>query len=127
MNIEKLNIDELEAGRELDVLIAKTVMGYWQYGIRNLLPPGFVGSNWSAVARRGAPPYSTEIGAAWKVVEKLSEHCIVRISNGDGDSRDCDILPFSADGPYTPAHVSAETWELAICRAALKVYHEPEN
>ena len=57
--------------------------------------------------------------AAWPVVERLADDCIVRISNGDGDSRDFDIIPFTI-GKYNFAHSSAKTWPLAICRAALK-------
>lgn len=135
-----MDIDKLEAGRELDALVAEKVMGwrncsvsedsiadkngewhkmYIKYGIGE--PPDLDQSCW--YTQKFIPLFSNNITAVWEVVEKLSEHCIVRISNGDGDSRDCDILPFVID-TYNLGHASADAWALAICRAALKAVED---
>ena len=99
-----MNYDDMPAGLELDALVAERVMGYvstllgYTYGYKLV----------------DVPPFSADIASAWKVVENIhARGLIIRVSNGDGDSFDCDILG-------TEGHVSAETWPLAICRAALK-------
>ncbi len=144
-----MNIDKLEAGPKLDALVAEHVMEWTLHlsddvsGYPGLWkgPDGFLtgwcseewpeemydeynqlsaGSAPALFTPKGVFRPSIDWGAAGEVMEKLFEDCIVRVSNGDGDSRDCDILPFSPDGKYQPAHVSAETCELAICLAALE-------
>jgi hypothetical protein len=63
---------ELEAGRELDAEVARQVFGdtVWpdpKYGPRRSKP----GSNDGIL--QPIPPYSSEIGAAWAVVERMRE------------------------------------------------------
>lgn len=65
-----MDIDKLEAGRELDALVAERVMEIDLAAVRDEVgwykhPDGYT--------RREPPclPYSTEIAAAWEVVEKL--------------------------------------------------------
>ena len=61
---------------------------------------------------------------AWMVFLKLCQHGITRISNGDGDSCDVDFLgPHNLDSVrdgWRAAHISAETFERAICLTALR-------
>lgn len=68
----------MEAGREMDRLIAEKVMGYeWEHdGDYSLMR--LPGTNWCAMEiNRGEPYYgmlpefSTDIAAAWTVVERL--------------------------------------------------------
>ena len=129
-----MNIDKLKPGNVMNVRVAEDVMG-WNMVRRRTYDDVVSEDDYREAAftdrwiwntdtgcfstREWNPSY--EIADAWRVVDKLFEHCIVRVSNGDGDSRDCDILPLSPDGIYQPAYVSANTIELAICRAALKV------
>lgn len=121
-----------EAGRELDALIAERVMGYEVSRIRagallvevyaierrDEAHPSFdvVMCNYYPVSVRR---YSTDIAAAWEVVEKLNETerwpTIQFGPSEDGDLRWWVTLVNPAD-----ADVYAETAPLAICRAALK-------
>jgi len=77
------------------------------------------------------PHFSENISDAWLVYEKLASFGIVRISNGDGDSNDVDFFPVNRltdwiDGKdwnrLNVAHVSADTYPMAICLAALTAY-----
>lgn len=111
---------EYEAGRELDALIAEKVMG-----IENILVErgeGRVGrwvQAWTWLGRGRCPstvmkhvlPYSTDMAAAWQVVEKM-------------DLFELDMLTWNGEWSviaYSDGHVLAEapTAPLAICRAAL--------
>lgn len=71
-------------------------------------------------------PYSTDIAAAWKVLLKLeakSPTVTIRVSNGDGDSCDVDILG-DMSSKLKSVHLSIEGGleqaPRAICLAALK-------
>ena len=135
--------DEIEAGRELDALIAEHVMG-WEWwrssvsGRRSLFAPGAIPrgeDEWFCERADGSerlvfdwktvriPPYSTEIGAAWAVAEKLKAlgRDSVMLSN-EGDGWECEITV--SDELYAKGWRSA-SWQgaapFAICRAALKV------
>jgi len=95
-------VESLKAGRELDTLIAEKVMGLdigddCDHSIDSCLC---------------FPPYSTDIAAAWQVVDKLiSAECGFVVSGGGS-------LPWLATFRNGQAH--AETAPLAICLAALK-------
>ena len=54
----------LEAGRELDALVAKHVIGLDCYGVELYRHDEFC-------ALHNPPRYSTDIAAAWEVVEKM--------------------------------------------------------
>ena len=116
----------MKAGRELDALIAEKVMelrkgtslgdyDVWYY------PPykhGLI----------GCPHYSTRIADAWlvwiKLGELIPEPKIMKISNGDGDSMDVNIIVGGLTLTYSSAHICLDGgWELAplaICLAALE-------
>lgn len=61
------------------------------------------------------PPYSTEISAAWEVVEKFPAMQLFKYANGLG----WDCYWHAESGPLN-VHAQAETAPLAICLAALK-------
>jgi hypothetical protein len=63
-----VNIDAMPAGRELDALVAEKVMG-WTDINGNAAAVG-CGLNHNKLWTR-VPDYSTDIAAAWQVVEKL--------------------------------------------------------
>lgn len=115
----------LQAGWELDAEVAERVMGwthldrssgYYAVGIH---PGGF---------REGVPRYSTDIAAAWQVVEMFQ--CTVVIQRAPSpDGRVVgyrvsvpDITHKGKPGePYRlAANADADTAPLAICLAALK-------
>ena len=104
-----MNIDTMEAGREMDVLISENVFGgeckrighteYYKVGNKYVL----------------IPFYSTDIAAAWLVVDKMCIHTIRRIINYAPDSP----ALWSAEIYYDDPGIG-ETVQLAICRVALK-------
>jgi hypothetical protein len=104
-------IVQMEAGREMDALVAELVMGwekrvfgdgvdYWH------LPGG-------AICELDAPHYSTDIAAAWQVVEKLPFSVYVEV-RWDGKNAEAWF-----DSGSQTWEASAPTAPLAICRAAL--------
>lgn len=64
-----MNIDELKAGRELDALIAEKVMG-----LRSELSLASSQQKYEQIRNKieHCPIYSTDIAAAWEVVEKMN-------------------------------------------------------
>jgi hypothetical protein len=122
------------AGRELDAEIARLVFGH-----QLAMHPGRtepVLANGSKTIR----PYSTDLAAAWLVVEEMRRICLVphqgyvtlTLSHGaaDGYQYECVIRPRVYDsqggraqeGDARPVYIGeANRPALAICRAALKL------
>jgi hypothetical protein len=130
------DIDKLEAGRELDILIAERIFGWvwvvatawnarWlcepdRYQTANPKWPKWDGSTEVLVRypqqcepdEHGyLPQYSSDIAAAWEVVEKMKAFSLGQRVDG---SWQC----WWWQGVHMGAH--GETAPLAICRAALK-------
>lgn len=66
----------MNASRELDALIAKKVMAHWvsedlQWKAVYGVPDAFVETTANRKSRRTLLPYSTDISAAWEVVNKI--------------------------------------------------------
>ena len=106
------DIDKLEAGRELDALVAQAVFNEEVrqkravHDIDNLYISGEL----------PLPQYSTDISAAWQVVEKIKHTLfIIRQDDawfiGSSDKLYHDNMNIISEAPTAP---------LAICRAALK-------
>lgn len=124
----------LEAGRELDALVAGRVMGErvesrrfvfrnygdWMYSDTADYDEG---PCIPVDAVKGyLPAYSTDIAAAWLVVEKMreAEWCGALDSLGfDGAEWRCVLWATHGDDPTTFHHGRGHTAPLAICRAAL--------
>jgi hypothetical protein len=114
-------MSELSAGRELDALVAEKVMGY----------PGAAVGGWSN-PHVTPLPYSTDIDAAWSVVEHMARDGFAFSlwrSDGNGSRSlagfNCPLGPCEKHGnPYDNWHgsrdIRADTVPLAICRAALE-------
>lgn len=122
----------LEAGPELDALIAAHVMGLEdvRFGV---IDQGQAYPEWSSELGSAArcawvfrdckpdggyeavPAYSTDIAAAWTVVEKLIDegHGVAIMSAGSGSRCAID------DPTGIVGHRAHESVELAICLAAL--------
>ncbi len=109
------DIDQMEAGRGLDALVAREVMGWKPSEISDETTMG----------------YSTYIAAAWEVVDAVANRCDETITVNIHV-----LYPSSGDVPQTwvefndvlngfpgPA-ASADSVQLAICRAALKACRE---
>lgn len=109
MNLTREQIEKMEAGRVLDELIDNHIFNKFRKkenegGI--LLP-----------YECQLPDYSTDIAAAWQVVEKLEEKHTFSLGNDDLNGRYC----FDIDPRYDYAEFTAygATAPLAICRCAL--------
>lgn len=127
-----MSIDKLKAGHELDLMVAKEVMGCRVIkrdgGTFDLIIPGGVNSiDWveEAGAWSGCPKYSTEMAAAWSVVEHFKWNYIYR--------SDKDVDPTLKAGQWEVSmkrddsehkdrryYSIAATAPLAICQAALR-------
>lgn len=120
-----MNKGEMPAGQELDALVAKKVME-WTPGIECVShgqikvwkdKSGNVATSqedWGPAnditCTRWSP--STDIAAAWQVVEKMGMQCGYSIHNRE---------PFAMYGGFS---MVAKTVPLAICRLALKAIRE---
>jgi hypothetical protein len=115
--------------REIDALVAEKVMG-WAIHRRNTA--WWVHKDdvdivtWRKTANVHEWQPHRRIEQAWQVYEWLESRGLVRVCNGDGDSKDCDFTPLQTrnhpSGEYCleSAHGSAESYPMAICLAALK-------
>lgn len=111
---------ELAAGRELDALVAERVMGWRSIGSDGISTFGDPPNDPLDLSGTGdghfhVPRYSTDISAAWEVVEKAKDWRIT-IDGGEyhGDSWGVKIA--NNDGYF---YGFGDTAPLAICRAAL--------
>ena len=109
---------EMNAGRELDALIAEKVMGL--AGVRDG-KSWLYGDNWT-YHKKGVlclvPHYSTQIADAWQVVEKMKEH---GADEHNGITIMYDENRWYVEFPLPSwEYAEAPTAPLAICLAALK-------
>lgn len=124
----------LPPGRELDALIAERVMG-WEYAQSSPDPKNFFcrefGNNagwwhdprytgWACAQCSPPPQYSTDIAAAWEVVEKMrgpveGVNCGGDFDLGDASRHRGVYCRFKGGHGYA----EAQTFPHAICLAAL--------
>jgi hypothetical protein len=129
MNLTPEQIDQLQAGRELDTLIAIYVMEWHGEREETFWP----NTEWVWRDKRGykvggPTEFSTEIASAWRAVMKLRQDgWLFRIA--DGEQRKDILAAFwkgmGWDGMNPRAR--AVTDALAICRAALKAKLKEEK
>lgn len=107
-------IDKMPAGREMDAAIAEKVMGF---RVMRDEQHGHILCNDPDQIEIGGhvKPYSTDIGSAWKVVEKMKPFRLWLIDLEDYWQASS-LNPDDGNG----LKANAETAPLAICRAALK-------
>lgn len=151
---DNVNIDEMQAGRELDALVAEKVMKWrWDNDWDCLIPPeqkakpSEMWTDWQpgltedwrepvkenhvpGVRYNGdsskiiLPHYSTNIAAAWEVVEKLQVTHYVNVNIHtpffDGELHWCYFELHKHTDTHPLWSASGNTTPLAICRAALK-------
>jgi hypothetical protein len=113
------------AGVKLDELVAVKVMG-WRYRDGSLAPPGRRRESAGAPPGAGVPRYSTDIAAAWQVVERLRPHADWFDLNRRKVKRKwaCAFLPWFP--VVRNREITAGTAPHAICRAALNVVAQIE-
>jgi hypothetical protein len=114
----------MNPGRELDALIAEKVMGIKMPAIPI---NGATYQEWAAISKASheavSPPcYSTEIAAAWQVVEKIKD--MVKGTDGTFKIQWCEPVWICywdhEDFLSNPGYAQADTAPHAICLAALK-------
>lgn len=131
-------IDKLEAGESLDILIHEKVFD-WHTGVNG---HGFKGwmvnetgelsscqatpENWSGQWVRSlasTPNYSTSIEAAWRVVEKIRKYRTYFEPFSVQDLGDTWKVGFFSGGydDYEGWRIEDKSFPLAVCKAALKV------
>lgn len=111
-------VDNLKAGPSLDALVAEKVMGAFGPGLKTI--EGF----------RAMPCYSTDIAAAWKLVEKFG-FMVHPTGNGPHGKPAAYWVGFPRDGHMglvgdmeNETVACAESAPLAIALAALKQVDE---
>ena len=119
----------MKAGRELDALIAEKVMGLIAYKVQLTAPPPRVRTI-DELQRVGSPlsHYSTDIAAAWEVVQKLGrwrgfDFMLVMPDLEQTfhlHTYEAGWYEATNDGPERRVVGDADTAPLAICLAALK-------
>lgn len=96
------DVDKMQAGREMDALIAEKVMGYRAADIVSV------------------PEYSTHIAAAWQVVERMRKlHLSTQFAR-----------IFELETPWHWTSIRTGYFCLYVCRAALKAHlaaQEPQE
>lgn len=110
----------MEAGRELDERIASEVMGWKRDGAAWMSPAGLRTIELSSF---GSFQPSTDMAAAWEVVEKLTEKSEPHFELSRG--RDGWHAGFDLDRPFKRVTAQADTAPHAICKAALKALTQP--
>jgi len=104
-----MNIDEMQAGREMDCLIAEKIFK-WEDADWNCEVHCHTGRPPNRCSYEKVLDYSTDIAAAWEVFMKFTGSSICQRNR---------LFEAYIDGqPYSLTY--AETAPLAICRAALK-------
>lgn len=118
-------IMNMPAGREMNVLIAEKAMKWKQVIYQN--EPWWGDTNNVVCVRRDDWRPSGNIAHAWLAVRRIQEEldpcAIVKISNGDCDSMDVDIIVDDLSNLQN-VHITIEDGTfsdapLAICRATL--------
>jgi hypothetical protein len=106
-------MSEHQAGRELDTLVAEKVMGWRRKEEPSdiwCLSPPWVTRHGALVPFSQTPGYSTEIDAAWQVIEAMQAYCCDFTLEKAGSAWYAEFIVGSA---------GADTAPLAICLAAL--------
>jgi hypothetical protein len=130
--ISKEEIGRFSAGRELDIVVAEHVMG-WQIEtdkakVKRMSeyisadPQG----RWWRTPEGGwdnnPPPYSSDLRAAWRVVERMAQQgqSLYLVQSG-ADNR----VAFDITSAAAPVYVVGETVMMAVCKAALAASQMP--
>lgn len=124
-----MKIADMPAGQQLDALVAEKVMGWRWYpcalnDAQKILAPSREASDTVRIGQGVmglVPDFSTDIAAAWPVLEKLAEQGLrveLHDCRPDEGAQSWRVL-FSGADTRTVAYAYASTPMLAICRAAL--------
>lgn len=121
-----MRVDEMPAGREMNALIAEKAMGwtvfYGEYKGYELfddeVAQGYPPKEEADGVPFEIPYYSTDIAAAWEVVNRMKNYFFVCGRTDEGRWEAIFYPVNSGVGKLSEAH--GDTAPSAICRAALK-------
>ena len=109
-----MNVDEMEAGRKLDALVAEKVMGVKPEQVYCDISGRSISRYFDLEDRMRIESYSTDIAAAWQVLERVAESWLPCVMH-DG------MMWVAEFDSIIECHTAyADTAPLAICRCALK-------
>jgi hypothetical protein len=126
----------MQPGRELDALVAEKVMGWAELWTdsKNYMayPPCEQKFTIGEAERHPVWPYSTDIAAAWEVVEKIKHMNLYIATHVPADGRITCIVDDDINGELTCDEVKeyqvvADTAPEAICKAALLAVMEVDK
>ncbi len=113
----------MKAGRELDALVAEKVMGWSDVGEITIGMTVYVAGHRPEGEQTVVPSYSTDIAAAWTVVERMRELGWRMLLENWVSSDDAYAAFFHPQDRYRYGNhigVTDDTAPVAICRAALR-------
>ena len=116
----------MKAGRELDALIAEKVMGGHRDKVHRVTNVDIYNKDITIGPDLVIPHYSTDIAAAWKVVEKIAsedrgEPNVLEIYGPLSDGYKVTAIWEHHDGAIPLDGIIAKTAPLGICLMALKL------
>lgn len=125
-------ISEMQAGREMDALVAEKVMGWKRCTspMQNRDDPRLLGwdtGNPKIYGNEILPAFSTDIIGVWYVVEKLRDSgdwCCIAIRSDYSYMWRIEMTPHLSTDHQPTVVVEDEDLCLAICRAALMAVGE---
>ena len=125
INMTNDEIEQLEAGRELDMIISGCIFNRkaeWLTDHRDIILNGCAEHEWSSmiVADWAAiPHYSTSISDSWQIIDQMNEDGFTFRFVSSHTRRTSFAEFFNGSDMYFQSLVN-EPAPLAICRAALK-------
>lgn len=125
MNKEK--IENMKAGREMDALVWQALNDHTLNVLTCRHVDGDIQPNAGyPIGHISPPPYSTDISAAWLVVEKMHDSGWASSIENDIHQYNCDFS--NVEGIHAMVRMYGYTAMLAICRAAIMAkLHEVQN
>jgi len=122
----------MPAGRDLDALIAENVMGWKDRGIGYSFEDNINGYECVLyIDKDKLPHYSTDIAAAWQVIEWLEKNTTEKYNSPSLFSvpHGWSMVLYEKRDNHAPAWLDAfaPTAPLAICRAALLAVMESQS
>lgn len=114
-----MRIDEMPAGREMDKAISQHVFGNTEFVCRNCEDDYYTVDRQGLTAYIPVPHYSTDMVAAWEIVEKFNKESWWVVIEVFDDATWCKI--FAHNKSTNEAVTDNNQMPLAISRCALKV------
>lgn len=106
-----------------DIITVEFAGGVQVQGVR----PGTEASGYTGYKpKQVIPKYSTDISAAWELVEKMKDHRWLRLQRFD-DKWEFGPVEVCGDDDYITNDINADTAPEAICKAFLEAFKMPSS